>query len=907
MIRMKKFVIALLLMVMLLNPSFVFAEAVEENRFPNEIEFLKDLGILPGEYYESNYLYVTKAEYTAFVLKLVHPGLETNGSYDKPFNDVSSDHEYFSQICAAKQLDIISGEPDRGFNPDDDINTLQATVMLVNALGHKLQANSSGGYPSGYINAAISLKLADGVSINQDEISGDALARLLYNALSVELAEIIKIDDDGMQIGSSSGKNLLSKVYGIKKYDVILTDNGISNLYGNTKCDFSQVIFTEFSNGSEIYVNPGKFDFSKYLGYRMNLYVKTDDKTEKKTVISYVLNNNMNILSLSTENVISVSDSELVYEKSKDSGVNRTVYFADSMPVLLFNGVNTLEHSAKHMKPDDGLFTLIDNNGDGKYEILNVLSFNYYKGNIYSTPRNIVVKGIDFERPFINFNLSGENGLDLNSEDYIYKFITNGINSLDDLKEFSIISVAEAPIKIDGKTVYYLAVSDNFINGRIQSAGTDEITIDNETYKISDSILDVNSNLRKYINSELERHISLDVTGKVAFINLSASEALERKYAYVINSGYTKDLEPKGIVKLFNSDETVTVYELSEHVRYNDANEETPLSTVMNDLKADKAKDNLICYELDKNNRISRIYFPESPSGDFEADENKLILSYMTDTDKGERTYRNFGDVSLIQAYVFEIVRDKSTGEVIEDYCSVTFNMQTDSNNYYKGFRMYDAGKSRLAKTALIVKMVDINNDTSIVLPNSRTPCIFDKIVTAVKEDGSVGKKLYYYERGEYKYSFLSSNPTNAGERLTHKKITDLKFGDMFSYVLNIHNEIAGFGVFFSVNDDWETEGILDVHNTLNGYCGLNQIFKGSLFYKGSDTMTIKTKNLLGEDMYYPFQEYTLKCYDINLKTQNIKVITRNDIQISDYDTEAKIITNGMYDRLYDLMVYRNN
>ena len=156
-------VLSLLLVFALFFNFFVFAEEVvtevKDNVFSDERDFIISLDIINSEiiYKET----ITRGEFTACVVNTFYPAdvfqmTVSNGV--NVFSDVTDKYMYYSEIKAAKDLGIVSGNGGN-FNPEDTISYQDAVVILVNALGYNYYANANGGYTTGYFYAGKSIGL----------------------------------------------------------------------------------------------------------------------------------------------------------------------------------------------------------------------------------------------------------------------------------------------------------------------------------------------------------------------------------------------------------------------------------------------------------------------------------------------------------------------------------------------------------------------------------------------------------------------------------------------------------------------------------------------------------------------------------------------------------------------------
>ncbi len=132
---------------------------------------------------------LTRAEFAKLVVVLL--GEESEADSKKgyaSFTDVNSDHWASGYINVAVDDGIINGYGGGIFGPEDSVTYAQAVKMLVYAAGYEQDAQTSGGWSSGYMAVGSLLGITDDISIykeSDDIISRGEAAILMYNTLAV--------------------------------------------------------------------------------------------------------------------------------------------------------------------------------------------------------------------------------------------------------------------------------------------------------------------------------------------------------------------------------------------------------------------------------------------------------------------------------------------------------------------------------------------------------------------------------------------------------------------------------------------------------------------------------------------------------------------------------------------------
>ena len=552
----KKKITAVILTVLLLLPNCIPAadEPETHSGFVQETAFLKAVGVLNETFRPASEM--SKAEFVTMIIKTLYPDSDFSAAYDYDsyiFKDVDRRHEAFAYIKACKDLNIINGNPEGYFYPDQAVSMNEAIVILVNALGYTRHAIAYGGYPTGYLSIAMQSGILKGIDVSST-VNGALAAKLLYNALFADLVGVESINETGVSIRIDSSKNLLSERLGIKEYDVQLTDNGITSLTGDSIGSDERVVFTDFSTMEQItaYINDSKV--TEYLGSRLKVFIRYNKESGRDELVYFTPHRNSREITLPAYQVIASNKNTIEYEEEKNADKTKKISFASSGPAIVLNGIRITNQTLDELLPKDGLLHAVDLEGDGRYDFLEIFSFNIYSGEKLDMARNLVSDSIGADGDSIRCLFNPAGSLDLSSDTASYRIVHSDIDSLDQLLKHDIVSVAEAPEPIDGKTFYFLLISQNSVQGTADyvSPANNEISVGNKTYEVSSSLTGVQPKYLDHIAFDQEMDFMLDVQGKIAYIVNYASSS--KNYGYLIGAMEEEGIEDCVKVKLFTKE-----------------------------------------------------------------------------------------------------------------------------------------------------------------------------------------------------------------------------------------------------------------------------------------------------------------------------------------------------------------
>lgn len=188
--NLKKVISTVAAVAMLASTASVFAldfpDVDESASYANAVEALTALDVINGD---DNGLFnpdnaVTRAEFAKMVVEALGEGGAAASSTYTKFADTQG-HWAAGYVEAGVSAGFINGYDDDTFGPDDTVQYAQAVKMLVGAVGYDSYASKQGGWPSGYLSYGSSLDIINGVSVasNETELTRAQCAVLIYNAM----------------------------------------------------------------------------------------------------------------------------------------------------------------------------------------------------------------------------------------------------------------------------------------------------------------------------------------------------------------------------------------------------------------------------------------------------------------------------------------------------------------------------------------------------------------------------------------------------------------------------------------------------------------------------------------------------------------------------------------------------
>ena len=248
-----KKVLALVVVFAMMMSTVAFASYPDVDTtadYAGAVELLSALNVLKGDD-QGNFNpdnTITRAEFAAVVCRAL--GLENSANSAKGatmFNDVAADHWATGYINLASQQGIINGKGNGIFDPEGNVTFAEAVKMLVVAIGYEPMAAQRGGYPTGYLTVANSTKMTAGVSASGTDA---AALRSTVAMLTANAMEIPVMDQTGY--GTEVTFEVLDDY---DNYSTLLTNQDIYTLtgvVGDTDEDNDTIVVT-LSEASDDY------------------------------------------------------------------------------------------------------------------------------------------------------------------------------------------------------------------------------------------------------------------------------------------------------------------------------------------------------------------------------------------------------------------------------------------------------------------------------------------------------------------------------------------------------------------------------------------------------------------------------------------------------------------------------
>ncbi len=354
------------------------------------------------------------------------------------------------------------GYVDFYIDPSGEITYAQALRVLANSLGYKQIAVQSGGRDIDYIH------IADGNEIAE--------------TIPADISAIMTRADAASLIEDSTEANACISPYGYGEFKYVNALEHFKKSYKITGIVESVSDMSLTGNASSMnrikigyYVlTTNRTDLYDYFACNVEAYYREENDGDR-TLLYITYHKNNSIVTVEGEDIDSVDDSKIAYYPNNGSSHKRALLSSSAVEIL--NGF-----SPKAVKKDDfedcDYIKLVDNNNDGRYDVVFV-----YKYDIMVVKR--IVESQNMIYGVYNTEEKGSLKIDFNSDNVeMTDRMGNPVEAYYITKD-SVLSVAKDP----NSSRYKIIVSNLMYTGRVNSIIDDKkIKFEDRSYKYSTNV-----------------------------------------------------------------------------------------------------------------------------------------------------------------------------------------------------------------------------------------------------------------------------------------------------------------------------------------------------------------------------------------------------------------------------------
>lgn len=757
---MRKVLLCFVLIMAMLMPNIGFAGAAGYTdtvgtKYEAAANMLSQFKIIEG-YSDGSFNVngtITRAEFATILSKLT------------PISNLVGDKVYFYDVpenyWARKAINnVVAGglmdSDGQYFRPDESLTEAVLSKSLVVLLGYGEYAQSTT-----YSAVAASLGIYKNIKFGSKITRGDVLL-VIYNALSVDMADVRTIRNDGsVQIEKRSNYTLLTKNFNIYKTRGQITPAGSIDLVRNLNSRSNHVRIDDV-----LYELDEELDFDAGLiGRTGTFYYYSDDDVSIPKLKYFTLNNNDEVVEVSAKNIDAHLSTSVLLSYNNENGRKAEKQISVGAKFIV-NG-----HLIADEDKNDSLFDFesglvrVTSPSTGGNEVVWIESYNYY-----------LVEAVGNDKLYL------ENGeqIDLDEERddmqaYFYT-ATGDVSTFSNIVSKSAVAIADVKAA-DGilyRSVYIL----KSITAEVSEVSQDYITIGSEKYGLLKSF----DSSKISFDKQYIFYLALD--GEIALFREAANN--QELFGYLIaaaifKKGLSNDLHFKILIangdkKVFVAKDVLYVNDIRVNKSHFSNKNDNPIYTYLIDGATNQTKRQVVIYKENEKGQITHIYTPMPK----EVEDAVLTMDYPLARKqcKSSSIFNFGGELTLKSTGVIFAVPTNQDEASEEDFGVWPIaNFANDQSYDVEGYNMNELCE------ADVIKVV---TDTDVPFYNDSNTytCIFDKKVRVLDDEGRETYAITYWQQGSKYTKTLEIRYQKKSYIDTLEALNEISRGDCFKIEL---------------------------------------------------------------------------------------------------------------------------
>ncbi|MBR5535007.1 MAG: S-layer homology domain-containing protein [Clostridia bacterium] len=754
---------------------------------------------------------ISRAEFCVVMVKFQAQQDYINTEALTGFEDLDTDANYAwarPYVAKAVELGIINGFEDKTFRAADPVTYEQAIKMIVCALGYEKEAMAptiAGDWSSGYVKKAMELRVTSGTSIanKQRPSTRGTVAILVANALDAD-----RNDNTGIEGWKPENPD---ESLGYDEVKGIVTGTFLTELEdadSSVPRDCIQI-------DDEVYEIGFSADPNEFLGCEVEAVVqKAENFNDYPVVVGMEKTSKTNVVEIKADLLGDFVDGIIEYQTKRDGSVKEAKIDEDY--IVIFNN-KAYDYDLEYLEEDleNGSVVLVDNNGDKKYDVVRVNSYEVFvvASKSSSTQKITPMYGAEYkDEEYIIFPSE--------STSVIFSLKRNGKEiKFSDIAKWDVLNIKESPEDAEGRRLYEVIVTRQTVSGKITEQDADDeglIVINDEEYSVAESLL-------KYIEEGGEdapnlsvgenAQVYLDAEGKIVAAAEAKNDISSEKYAYLYALRQNdKDSEYELEFKLYTTEGKFIQIGTASKIILNEKKYKAIDEDILDDLEAsaekahsfygiDDGAENIGCrqpiiYQTNSEGLISTIFTVLS-------EENEDISMVMNEEGEDGETYfvkyderayksssKSFTDFKVSSSTKIMFIPDNRSAS--DDYLTFTSYSKAFANNRDYHVEAFGLSTSGTASLILMYKQ----NDSRIYTSSSPWMIVASKSNT---KDGAVIKG---YTGTSYSLKTVRVSEEDG------PSVAGVGKGDIIRYILDGKGELVHYQTWFDASDPCQLEPV---------------------------------------------------------------------------------------------------
>ena len=843
--------IAMLFTMSMSASAATYTDVKAEDSYYEAVEALSALGVVKG--YEAGDFQpegkITRAEAAAIIMRIMGMAAVENTRINTQFTDVTSEHWASGVIAAAADSAIVNGMGDGTFAPSAEVTYDQVVKMLVCAMGYQKKAEASVAagtnvFPTGYNIVANQKRITEGTAKTEGGATRGTVARLVYNALTVNLMDQTSFGTDVEFKEVEKASILYTKLNAVEVEAKIeaLNFSPEENTVALSVSKIDKVAEkNDWTKSSFTTIKKGDVDLTGLQGLTVKALVDVSDSADPVLLAVFPQAGKNAELVVAPELFVEITSAgKIKYYKDADATVENVssqieagfAAYINMTPISLSDKTTVatiaLDINAKIgkgaitdiSKTNNKAYRFVDTNNNGKYDTLFIdNSASFVVGKVNATNKQIskatdkiynsnkAYYGVKSEAADTN-NVYSFKPLDLNTEDkeiaYAIKDAEGNALTFEDIKVGDILTVAYS---VDSNSFVYYDItvsSASAVEGTITEVTTETVkygSTDITYYVIDGTAYRVNgaANAGKDLEAGSAGTFNITADGQIISFNAVASSktygvviAAAAKTGSFSNGVQAQIMTQDGTIKTFDFAETTSVFTTAGEKVITSTADAKPDEDGKPETKGFQAASELlisagtvVIYETNSSDEIRRIYVDADA---IKAKDDTTLAAISANADYAALTGKLDGKF-LTEETVIIAIPGAAHKDNKDKYSLVSLDALADEE-VYEGSFVYNSEKE--------VKFAFITNLAVRPAMNA-----VPMVITGISETSVNNEKRYKYTGlvdGQEVSYVMGEEPTcvsmtnDVESKIDADKYTfAIEKNDVIQVVLNANEEIISY------------------------------------------------------------------------------------------------------------------
>lgn len=792
--------------------------------------------------------------------------------------------------------------------------------ILLKPLGYKPAADVTGGFSSGYMRCAYDLEIIKNAPYDYEApLAFSSLVTLLRLSCEAQVYEILYVRGNDVYYGSDKEKSALFVYHDICVDEGVITDNGITATNGETKlAEGGITIGGRALTGAD---NKAQMLLGSYVEYYYSardeklLYLyKKSGRTKEVTIKACDIEKD-------------APDFKKTLLVTRENGKTRR-YNIDVYADLIYNGAIDKTFTADTLKITEGTLRLLDNNSDGKYEIIIAEEYS-----------DISVATCSTDTKIITAQYSKKDYQTIKYGDYKNVVVTDLAGNLTEMQKIeagNILSVFKSKNK--EKIRFVISNTKEEITAdNVERDSDGEITLisADKSYEFSDTYVSLMKK-EPYVYKAPETGASytlyLNYEGKIAFLTETQGKL---QYAYMLaaakkNTGINKD---DVLVKLHLESDDTAVVPVAKKLTLNNVKNKSgsdilSLTELFDSVTGD-FKPQLVTVRINKNGELKELNVAKDNTGSkYGFDLENFSLDFLSESAYSPRSVNNIRTyngaqiidentkIFALRNYTKQVETDDEDEVTVIDYKTA---LRRYGSCYIK---MYDADESWSVAAAVLSEPLDFQTRLFVT-----TDAYMQR-----NEDGEYVQAVNGWWAQDFRSFTEGKEDTLKNAVKARYPSSDglVKKGDVFEVIFGVDEKIINARLIYSpardTNPDFcffDMNGYTEIDDDTTMYilgypCFVSKDRIGIYCKENADYVTVGGAATAAEERYHitilnPESTLAVTLYDG--QTREVSVIDASSVPTAaqltkdGYDsinTDTKVLIKRVDGTAYDVAVMVN-